>query len=152
MSTHGLLTCLALVLCGEDLLPCWDVQLQAKIILSRVDLHQENREQEMKETDDEERLQEGEAGPMSDEQRNRQHRGLATYLQDTLDVQRLLGATVEERLTVLRSVREGNNHQHEEASEDAEERQGQPCQITARLRERFRIRTRPNGEQGSLAN
>lgn len=123
VSIHGLLTCLALALCGKDLY-LW-AKLQAKIILSRIDLHQENGEQEMKRANDEERLQEGEAEPMSDEHRNRQHRGLAAYLQGILDAQRLLGATVEERLTALRSIRERNRHQHGGSPEDAEERQGQ---------------------------
>lgn len=98
----------------------------------------------MNEANDRERAQEPEAGPTSDEHRNRQHRGFATYVQDTLDVHALLGATVEERLAALRRVREVNSYQHDGIGEDTEERRGQRGQVTARLRERFRILTRPH--------
>lgn len=58
---------------------------------------------------------------------------------------------VEERLAT-RSVREANSHQHDETGEDPEVRRGQRSQVTARLRERFRIRTKPHGDPRCLAN
>ena len=83
--------------------------------------------------------------PMQEASQPRAHRGLAGYLQEALNVRRMLDASPEERLQVLRNVR---NVRREEGDgeETAEERRGHRLRLTSRLRDRFRIRTRQHGE------
>lgn len=77
----------------------------------------------------------------------RQPRRLTGYLQNTLNARRMRDATVEERLAALRSVREEANRGEQDVEEaDVQRRRNR---LSTRLRERFRIGTRPH--EGSPA-
>lgn len=112
---------------------------------SRIDLnpHKADENEEDEAGDNPEAPQDGPAETNPDEQPSRQHRRLTSYLHGPLNARRMREASVEERLAALRSVREVNR-EDVEAAENADERQGRRSRLTARLRERFRIRTRPH--------
>ena len=74
----------------------------------------------------------------------RQPRRLTGYLPSTLNARRMRDATVEERLAALRSVREEANREGAQANEEADE--SRRSRLSTRLRDRFRIRTRPHDE------
>ena len=81
--------------------------------------------------------------PTVDATPNRQHRRISSYLHGPLNARRMRDATVEERLAALRSVREAASQSAQ--NEDADERQHRRSRLTARLRDRFRIRTHTHG-------
>ncbi|KAL4927694.1 RING-H2 finger protein [Aspergillus undulatus] len=69
------------------------------------------------------------------------HRRISNYLSSTLNARRMRDASVEERLAALRSVREEARAENEGDSDDRRRRN----RLTARFREKFRIRTRAHG-------
>lgn len=71
---------------------------------------------------------------MIDAAPSRHSRRLTSYL----NARRMHNASVEERLAALRRVREANQDDADEPSSRS--------RLTRRLRERFRIRTRPHAE------
>lgn len=83
-----------------------------------------------------------EPAPEPEAAQPRQPRRLTGYLQSTLNARRMRDATVEERLAALRSVREEANREGVQANEEADE--SRRSRLSTRLRERFRIRTRPH--------
>lgn len=115
---------------------------------SRIDLNPPKEEQE--EEEEEEQQQQQQQGndshpPTRDptlERQSRQRR-LTGYFSSTLNARRMREATVEERLAALRTVREEARTNGE--TEDADEQRHQN-RLSTRLRERFRIRTRPHGD------
>ncbi|KAL6238662.1 hypothetical protein BDW75DRAFT_246757 [Aspergillus navahoensis] len=144
---------------GQDLrvLPCnhqfhpecidpWLVNVSGTCPLCRIDLNPPQAEGETENQD-------GEAGTEGNAATNNQpveetpthrHR-LSSYLTSTLNARRMRDASVEERLAALRSVREEANR--DAANGDENEQQCRRSRLTARFRERFRIRTRAHGEE-----
>ncbi|KAI9878222.1 MAG: hypothetical protein M1830_001525 [Pleopsidium flavum] len=84
-----------------------------------------------------------EGGPTSRRQRN----GLSLYLQHTLNIRRMHDATPEERLAALRRLRTVNRASHPTGSstEDGSGESSRGNRLSMRLRDAFRIRTRPEG-------
>lgn len=74
------------------------------------------------------------------------HRRLSNYLHGPLNARRMRDASVEERIAALRSVREETNTT-ETVPEADEQQHGRSRRLPQRLRDRFRIRTRPHGEE-----
>ncbi|KAH8703666.1 hypothetical protein BGW36DRAFT_369731 [Talaromyces proteolyticus] len=147
---------------GQDVrvLPCnhqfhpecidpWLINVSGTCPLCRIDLHpaaeegaspgdelpQEQREDATAEPTPEESTTANRPGAGS-----AQHRRFTTYLSD---IRRTRNAPVEERLAALRRYRQTNEQQANATEEVAEETQGRRG-LTMRLRERFRIRTRPH--------
>ena len=115
-------------------------------VSSRIDLNPpkegENGEQQEGENAEhaEETVADGTATAAGDAAPGRHGHRLTNYL----NVRRMHNASVEERLAALRRVREANQDQAaEEASRPSRNR------LTARLRERFRIRTRAHGVEST---
>ncbi|KAI9924952.1 hypothetical protein MW887_006359 [Aspergillus wentii] len=151
---------------GQDLrvLPCnhkfhpecvdpWLVNVSGTCPLCRIDLNpsQPEGENETGEAEDNtETTQDnnpaGAAEQQSEAVQGRQHHRLTNYLHGTLNARRMRDASVEERLAALRVVRAEANR--EDAAEDAEEGQNRRSRLTTRLRDRFRIRTRPHENEG----
>ncbi|RHZ48497.1 RING-H2 finger protein [Aspergillus thermomutatus] len=144
---------------GQDLrvLPCnhqfhpecidpWLINVSGTCPLCRIDLNppQAEEENEQGEGGSNDASQDNATAPAADATPNRQHRRISSYLHGPLNARRMRDATVEERLAALRSVRE-------EASRDAgnEEAESRRNRLTARLRERFRIRTRTHGVEAA---
>ncbi|THC92858.1 hypothetical protein EYZ11_007671 [Aspergillus tanneri] len=150
---------------GQDLrvLPCnhqfhpdcidpWLVNVSGTCPLCRIDLHppQAEGEQEPGEGEDQtDPHQEGMHEPTAEGSHQRSHRRLTNYLHGSLNARRMRDASVEERLAALRSVREEANQSEEHV--DADERQRRRSRLTTRLKDRFRIRTRPHGEDGGAS-
>lgn len=144
---------------GQDLrvLPCnhqfhpecvdpWLMNVSGTCPLCRIDLNPpkegENGEQQEGENAEnaEETVADGTATAAGDAAPGRHGHRLTNYL----NVRRMHNASVEERLAALRHVREANQNQAaEEASRPSRNR------LTARLRERFRIRTRAHGVEST---
>ena len=116
---------------------------------SRIDLHPEQDEENEGEGDETETPQDGQGESTADGQTTRQHRRITAYLHDTLNAHRMRDASVEERLAVLRRVREANRGETETGGEEGNRRRSR---LTARLRDRFRVRTRAHQEQGEGAD
>lgn len=95
--------------------------------------------------DEAETPQDGHGETVAGGQANRQHRRITSYLQDTLNARRMRDASVEERLAALRRVREANRGEPQTDGVDGARRSRR---LTARFRERFRVRTRAHGGQG----
>ncbi|RMJ21113.1 RING finger domain protein [Aspergillus sp. HF37] len=135
---------------GQDIrvLPCnhqfhpdcvdpWLVNVSGTCPMCRIDLHPEQAKDEDQNQDDES-PQDG----VAEGQGNRPRRGIATYVHDRLNTHRMREASVEERLAALRSVRAANR----ENVQAGEEGRGRRSRLTARFRERFRIRTRAHDQ------
>ncbi|KAH1397508.1 hypothetical protein KXX31_001187 [Aspergillus fumigatus] len=150
---------------GQDLrvLPCnhqfhpecidpWLVNVSGTCPLCRIDLNppQAEEEQEQGEGGTNNNIninnasQENATSPAADATSSRQHRRISSYLHGTLNARRMRDATVEERLAALRSVREEASR--DTSNEEAERRRNR---LTARLRERFRVRTRTHGVEAT---
>ncbi|EAW13845.1 putative RING finger domain protein [Aspergillus clavatus NRRL 1] len=140
---------------GQDLrvLPCnhqfhpecidpWLVNVSGTCPLCRIDLNPAQAEED-NEHGEAEASPDHPNAPTADATPNRQHRRISSYLHGTLNARRMRDATVEERLAALRSVREAASRGAQ--NEDADERQHRRSRLTARLRDRFRIRTRTHG-------
>ncbi|KAJ5804896.1 Zinc finger RING-type [Penicillium riverlandense] len=151
---------------GQDLrvLPCnhqfhmecidpWLVNVSGTCPLCRINLNppqaEENAEQgegETGENTNTEATPDGTATPTADATHHHSHRRLTTLLHShsPLNARRMHEATVEERLAALRRVREETQGQSQvEGSRPSRSR------LTTRLRDRFRIRTRAHGIEGS---
>jgi hypothetical protein len=120
-------------------------------LTSRIDLNpaqpEENAEQgegETGENTNTETALDGTATPTADATHHHSHRRLTTLLHShsPLNARHMHEATVEERLAALRRVREESQGQVE-GSRPSRSR------LTTRLRDRFRIRTRAHGVEGS---
>ncbi|KAJ5569811.1 uncharacterized protein N7459_009241 [Penicillium hispanicum] len=151
---------------GQDLrvLPCnhqfhpecidpWLVNVSGTCPLCRIDLNPPQAEQaeqtEQTEEGARERAEdaaEDGAASTADMTMNRHSRRLSNYLHGPLNARRMRHATVEERLAALRHVREASQGEAA-ASEDAA--RPNRSRLTTRLRDRFRIRTRAHGVEGS---
>ncbi|RHZ71309.1 hypothetical protein CDV55_108281 [Aspergillus turcosus] len=144
---------------GQDLrvLPCnhqfhpecidpWLVNVSGTCPLCRIDLNppQAEEENEQGEGGNNDASQDNATAPAGDATPNRQHRRISSYLHSPLNARRMRDATVEERLAALRSVREEASRN--DSNEEAESRRNR---LTARLRERFRIRTRTHGVEAT---
>ncbi|KAL2872515.1 uncharacterized protein BJX67DRAFT_10406 [Aspergillus lucknowensis] len=141
---------------GQDLrvLPCnhqfhpecidpWLVNVSGTCPLCRIDLNPPQPEGENENQQGEEG-QETAAEPPAEEAPPHRHRRLSNYLHGTLNARRMRDASVEERLAALRIVREEANRGQED---ETDEQQSRRHRLTARFRERFRIRTRAHGDE-----
>ncbi|KAL4880699.1 hypothetical protein BJY04DRAFT_218855 [Aspergillus karnatakaensis] len=78
----------------------------------------------------------------TEDQPTHRHRRISSYLHGPLNARRMRDASVEERLAALRSVREEANR---EAENESDEQRSRRNRLTARFKEKFRIRTRAHG-------
>lgn len=109
---------------------------------SRIDLNPPQEEQEEEQGTD----SHPQTRDQTPERAQTRQRRLTGYFSSTLNARRMREATVEERLAALRTVREEANRSGGDA-EDADEQRWRN-RLSTRLRERFRIRTRPHeGDQ-----
>ncbi|KAL4947187.1 hypothetical protein BDW69DRAFT_178910 [Aspergillus filifer] len=153
---------------GQDLrvLPCnhqfhpecidpWLVNVSGTCPLCRIDLNPSNPENDTENTDpnNPDSQTQGQddsnnaATTQQEDQPAHRHRRISNYLTSTLNARRMRDASVEERLAALRSVREEARE-----SENGDEDRGRRNRLTARFREKFRIRTRAHGEDASASN
>ncbi|KAL4910355.1 hypothetical protein BDW74DRAFT_144938 [Aspergillus multicolor] len=149
---------------GQDLrvLPCnhqfhpecidpWLVNVSGTCPLCRIDLNPPKTEEETENQEGEARAEGQDEATTSqpvEETPTHRHR-LSSYLTSTLNARRMRDASVEERLAALRSVREEANR--DAANGDEIEQRRRRNRLTARFRERFRIRTRAHGEDAANA-
>ncbi|KAI9037979.1 RING-H2 finger protein [Aspergillus affinis] len=151
---------------GQDLrvLPCnhqfhpdcidpWLVNVSGTCPLCRIDLHPTQAEGEHEAGEGDESTE----GPAqatnestADASHQRGHHRLSNYLHGSLNARRMRDASVEERLAALRSVREEANQNAQNADNDEQVRRR--SRLTARLKDKFRIRTRAHGEDGGEAS
>ncbi|KKK15184.1 hypothetical protein ARAM_007612 [Aspergillus rambellii] len=82
----------------------------------------------------------------TEEAPHHRHRRISSYLHSTLNARRMRDASVEERLAALRSVREESSRGQPGSGEETAAEQRRRSRLSARLRDRFRIRTRAHGE------
>ncbi|KAL3490529.1 hypothetical protein BJX62DRAFT_137696 [Aspergillus germanicus] len=146
---------------GQDLrvLPCnhqfhpecidpWLVNVSGTCPLCRIDLNPPQAEGENNENQEgENRTEEQETTPepAAEETPTHRHRRISNYLHGTLNARRMRDASVEERLAALRSVREEANREQQDETDEQQQRRRH--RLTARFRERFRIRTRAHGDE-----
>ncbi|KAL4975838.1 hypothetical protein BDW66DRAFT_62648 [Aspergillus desertorum] len=144
---------------GQDLrvLPCnhqfhpecidpWLVNVSGTCPLCRIDLNPPQAEGEAENQDGEAGTEgNGATNNQSVEETSTHRHRLSSYLTSTLNARRMRDASVEERLAALRSVREEANR--DAANRDGNEQRRRRNQLTARFRERLRIRTRAHGEE-----
>ncbi|PWY64269.1 hypothetical protein BO70DRAFT_280808, partial [Aspergillus heteromorphus CBS 117.55] len=146
---------------GQDMrvLPCnhqfhpecidpWLVNVSGTCPLCRIDLNPLPQE------GDEHDLADGHHGPTAEgapepaaEGSHHRHRRFSSYLQSTLNERRMRDASVEERLLALRIVRQQAtaDPNPDNTGDSPDERLRRRSRLTARLRERFRVRTRSHG-------
>ncbi|KAL4943195.1 hypothetical protein BDV06DRAFT_234907 [Aspergillus oleicola] len=159
---------------GQDLrvLPCnhqfhpecidpWLVNVSGTCPLCRIDLNPSNPENDTENTDPNapESQTQGQddtnntntnaaaTTQQNEDQPTHRHRRISNYLTSTLNARRMRDASVEERLAALRSVREEARE-----SENGDEDRGRRNRLTARFREKFRIRTRAHEEDANATN
>ncbi|KAL4807255.1 hypothetical protein BDV18DRAFT_137218 [Aspergillus unguis] len=152
---------------GQDLrvLPCnhqfhpecidpWLVNVSGTCPLCRIDLNPPKPEDETENQEAESAEGQGDTSATNNttqqtiEETPTHRNRLSSYLHGTLNARRMRDASVEERLAALRSVREEANRDAENGNEHDERRRNR---LTARLRERFRIRTRAHGAHDEAA-
>ncbi|KAF9886699.1 hypothetical protein FE257_011213 [Aspergillus nanangensis] len=147
---------------GQDLrvLPCnhkfhpecidpWLVNVSGTCPLCRIDLNPPKEEGEEQDHEEGERPGPSESpregSPEPTAEPTHRHRRLSSYLHSSLNARRMRDASVEERIAALRSVREETNQ--DGTNEDTDERLHRRSRLTHRLRDRFRIHTRPHREE-----
>ncbi|KAJ6172052.1 hypothetical protein N7470_001119 [Penicillium chermesinum] len=137
---------------GQDLrvLPCnhqfhpecidpWLVNVSGTCPLCRIDLNPSKADENTEEGEIAEHPEETAEETAAETPARHSHHRLKSYL----NVRRMRNATVEERLAALRQVREAN--QDEQAATEDATAQRSRNRLSARLRDRFRIRTSAHG-------